>query len=413
MIEFRDLIRPGDGIWWSQTSAEPTPLVDALLDQVRDIGPVTAFVGMTWNPNLLAAPAELSVSSYGGLGTLRDLSAAGRLDIIPCHFSRIPRLFATGAIRADVGLVQVSPPDADGWVTLGTGVDYAADAVPFTATLIAEINDQMPATQGAPRLHLSRFAATVRTSRPLLDAPDRPSSKAERAIAEHVAGLIDDGSTIQIGVGSLPSAVLDALSGHRDLGLHSGMISDAVVRLVRAGVMTGACKEVDPGRLVTGAALGTEALYRAIPELPVDFCPVSYTHDPAVLAQLQSLVSINAAIEIDLTGNVGAEYADSVLVGALGGQTDFARAASASGRRSIITLRSKVRGRSTITPTLVHGPVTTSRADVDCVVTEHGVAVLTGQSLRERARRLIAIADPNHREELERALGSSVSALAG
>jgi acyl-CoA hydrolase len=200
-------------------------------------------------------------------------------------------LFATGAIRADVGLVQVSPPDAGGWVTLGTGVDYAADAVPFTATLIAEINDQMPATQGAPRLHLSRFAATVRTSRPLLDAPDRPSSTAERAIAEHVAGLIDDGSTIQIGVGSLPSAVLDALSGHRDLGLHSGMISDAVVRLVRAGVMTGACKEVDPGRLVTGAALGTEALYRAIPELPVDFCPVSYTHDPAVLAQLQSLVS--------------------------------------------------------------------------------------------------------------------------
>lgn len=413
MIDLRRFIRPGDGVWWSQTSAEPTPLVDALLDQVAGIGPVTAFVGMTWNPRLVDAPAELTVSSYGGLGALRELSAAGRLEIIPCHFSRLPRLFATGAIRADVGLVQVSPPDAEGWVTLGTGVDYAADAVPATGVLLAEINQQMPATVGSPRLHLSRFAATVTTDRPLLTAPDRPASSVERAIGQHVAELVDDGSTIQIGVGSLPAAVLDALSGHRDLGLHSGLISDAVVRLVHAGVMTGACKEVDPGRLVTGAALGTTELYRAIPDLPVDFCPVSYTHDPAVLAQLQSLVSINAAIEIDLTGNVGAEYADSVLVGALGGQTDFARAASASGRRSIIALRSTVRGRSTITPTLLHGPVTTSRADVDCVVTEHGAAVLTGTTLQERAKRLVAIAAPAHREDLERALQTSVSALAG
>lgn len=173
--------------------------------------------------------------------------------------------------------------------------------------------------------------------------------------------------------------------------------------------MTGARKEVDPGLVVTGAALGSAEFYRTIPDLPVEFRPVSYTHDPGVLARLGSLVSINAAIEIDLVGNVGAEYADSILVGALGGQTDFARAASATGRRSIIALRSTARGRSTITPTLLHGPVTTSRADVDAVVTEHGSAVLTGCTLRERARRLIDIAAPEHREELERASASSLA----
>lgn len=412
MIDLRPHLRPGDGIWWSQTSAEPTPLVDALLHQAPAIGDLRAFVGMTWNRRLVDdLPAELTISSYGGLGTLRGLSARGRLEIIPCHFSSLPRLFATQAIPADVGLVQVSPPDADGFVTLGTGVDYTADAVQVTRTLIAEINRQMPATSGSPRLHLSRFAATVETDRPLLTAPTRSSSATEEAIARNVAELVEDGSTIQIGVGSLPSAILSALGGHRDLGLHSGMMTDAVVDLVRGGVMTGARKEIDPGLLVTGAALGSTELYAALPDLPVEFRPVSYTHAPAVLARLGSLVSVNAAIEIDLTGNVGAEYADSVLVGALGGQTDFARAASSSGRRSIIALRSTVRGASTIVATLLHGPVTTSRADVDCVVTEHGAAILTGCSLRERARRLVAIADPAHREELERALDAPRSSV--
>ncbi|MBM6545430.1 acetyl-CoA hydrolase/transferase family protein [Janibacter sp. YIM B02568] len=410
MLDLRALVRAGDGVWWSQTSAEPTPLVDALLEQLPAIGPVDAFVGMTLNRRLVDnLPQDLTVISYGGLGLLRTLSGSGRLEIVPSHYSTIPRLFSTGAIAADVGLVQVSPPDADGYVTLGTGVDYAADAVPATRTLIAEINQQMPATVGSPRIHFSRFAATLETDRPLITTPARDSSWEERVIGQHVAALIDDGSTLQVGVGTLPSAVLAALGNHKDLGLHTGIVSDSVLPLIRSGVLTGARAEFEPGTLVTGAALGSEELYTTIPDLSLEFRPVSHTHDPRILSRLSSLVSVNGAIEVDLAGNVGAEYADAVLVGALGGQTDFARAASSTGRLSIIALRSTARGASTIVPTLVHGPVTTSRADVDCVVTEHGVAHLTGCTLRERARRLIAVAAPEHRESLER---QSFSALA-
>lgn len=405
MIDLRPHIAAGAGIWWSQTSAEPTPLVHALLDQVHDIGPVRAFVGLTWDQRVTRdLPHELSVVSYGGLGELRNLSRAGRLEVVPCHYGALPRLFAERRLPCDVGLVQVSPPDADGLVSLGVGVDYIADAVEHTPVLIAEVNARMPRTHGSARIPLSRFAAVVETDRPLLEAPDRPGDDVETAIAGHVAGLVEDGDTIQIGVGTLPSAVLDGLSGHSDLGLHSGMISDGVVRLVDKGVMTGAHKQIDRGVLVTGAALGTSALYARVADLPVEFRPASYTHAPAVLSQLSTLVSINSAIEVDLTGQVGAEVAGRTYVGAVGGQVDFSRAASLTGGRSIIALRSTVKGVSTIKATLDFGSVTTARADVDFVVTEHGAAELRGVGLQERARRLIAVAAPEHREELEKAL---------
>ncbi|HET7399097.1 MAG TPA: acetyl-CoA hydrolase/transferase C-terminal domain-containing protein [Intrasporangium sp.] len=404
MIDLSRHVSPGAGIWWSQTSAEPTPLVHALLDQVRDIGPVRAFVGLTWDRRLTRdLPPEVSVVSYGGLGELRTLARAGRLDVVPCHYGALPRLFAEGRLPSDVGLVQVSPPDADGLVSLGVGVDYIADAIEHTPVLIAEINHRMPPTRGSARIPLSRFAAVVETDRPLLEAPERPGDAVEAAIARHVAGLVDDGDTIQIGVGTLPSAVLEALSGHTDLGLHSGLMSDAVLRLVDKGVLTGARKQIDPGVLVTGAALGSTALYERVADLPALFRPASYTHSPAVLSQLTSLVSINSAIEVDLTGQVGAEVAGDTYVGAVGGQVDFSRAASRTGARSIIALRSTVKGVSTIKVALDFGAVTTARADVDHVVTEHGAAELRGVGLAERARRLIAVAAPEHREELEKA----------
>jgi acyl-CoA hydrolase len=225
----------------------------------------------------------------------------------------------------------------------------------------------------------------------------------DRRIARHVADLIEDGDTVQLGVGSLPSAVLDELTGHADLGMHSGMISDSVAKLVDAGVLTGAKKEIDTGVVVTGAALGSATLYQRIPDLPVEFRPASYTHSPAVLAQLRSFVAINSAIEVDLTGQIGAEVLRGVYVGAVGGQADFSRAAANTGARSIIALRSLSRGESTIRPFLRGGTVTTARTDVDYIVTEHGVASLRGTTLAERARRLADIAAPEFREELERA----------
>jgi acyl-CoA hydrolase len=399
MIDLRQYIRPGDGIWWSQTSAEPTPLVHALLDQVSSIGPVRAFVGLTWDRRLTTElPDELSVVSYGGLGELRRLA---RLEVVPCHYGALPRLFAERRLPCDVGFVQVSPPDSAGNCSLGVGVDYIADALDHTPVLIAEINRRMPVTLGAPRIPLSRFAAVVETDRSLLEAPDREPAAVELAIARNVADLVADGDTIQLGVGTLPSAVLTALEGHKDLGLHSGMISDAALRLIDRGVLTGARKEIDPGLHVTGAALGTAALYDRLPGLPVAFRPASYTHAPQVLSQFRSFVSINSAIEVDLTGQVGAELRNTTYAGAVGGQVDFSRAAAMTGGRSIIAMRADSRGESTIKTALEYGAVTTARADVDFVVTEHGAAALRGCSLTERARRMIAVAAPEHRERLE------------
>lgn len=411
MIDLRPHLAAGSGVWWSQTSAEPTPLVHALLDQVGDIGPLRAFVGLTWDRRLTRElPDDLTVMSYGGLGELRSLSRAGRLEVVPCHYAALPRLFAQGRLPHDVGLVQVSPPDAEGLCSLGVGVDYVADAVPHTRVLIAEVNHRMPPTRGSARIPLSRFAAVVETDRPLLEAPEREPDEVDAAIALNVAGLVEDGDTIQIGVGSLPAAVLRALSGHTDLGLHSGMISDGVVRLVDAGVMTGARKQVDPGVLVTGAALGSADLYERVRDLPAEFRPASHTHAPEVLARHTSLVSVNSAIEVDLTGQVGAEVAGDAHVGAVGGQVDFSRAAALTGARSVIALRSTSRGRSSIKVALEYGAVTTGRSDVDFVVTEHGVAELRGASLRQRAQRILAVAAPEHREQLARSASVALEA---
>jgi acyl-CoA hydrolase len=405
MLDLARYIRPGDGIWWGQAGAEPEPLVNALLDQADSIGPVRAFMGMTWNERFAdGLPDSLSVLSYGGLGQLRRLSRRGSLQVVPCNYSALPRLFAQGLLPADVGLVQVSAPDAGGLVSLGIGVEYVADALPHARTLIAEVNQRMPRTAGTPRLPLSLFSATVETDRPLREAPAREPDAVDRAIGALVAGLVRDGDTLQVGVGALPNAILSALSGHADLGIHSGMITDGVLDLVEAGAVTGAKKEIDPGLVVTGAALGSSAMYDKLARFPVEFRPASYTHNPAVLARLGALVAVNSALEVDLLGQVGAELAGGVHVGAVGGQADFSRAASLTGARSVIALRSESRAGSTIVPALSGGVVTTGRADVDAVVTEHGVALLTGCTVDERARRLIEIAAPRYRESLERSL---------
>jgi acyl-CoA hydrolase len=412
MLDLARYIRAGDGIWWGQGGAEPEPLVNALLDQADTIGPLRAFSGVTWNERLAGnLPSALTVLSYGGLGQLRGLSRHGSLEVVPCHYSALPRMFAQGLLPSDVGLLQVSPPDGDGMVSLGIGVDYAADALRHTRTLIAEINHQMPRTTGSSRLPLTVFAATIETDRPLREAPSRGHDDTDSAIAGLVAALIDDGDTLQIGVGSLPDAVLESLSGHADLGFHTGMITDGVLSLIERGVVTGAKKEIDHGLVVTGAALGTRTLYGRLHEFPVEFRAASYTHDPVVLSALRSLVSINSAIEVDLLGQVGAELRRGVHIGAVGGQVDFSRAASLTGARSIIALRSESGGKSAIGPVLRGGVVTTARADVDAVVTEHGVALLTGRTVAERAQRLIAIAAPQHREQLERSLAGREARL--
>ncbi|MDT7707250.1 MAG: hypothetical protein QOG20_2857 [Pseudonocardiales bacterium] len=400
MIDLTGHVRAGDGVWWSQAGAEATPLVDALLDQVGEIGPVRGFCGLSLNRRLgRELPAGLVMTSYGAMGELRR---APRLEIVPAHYSALPRLFAERLLPGDVGLVQVAPPGPDGLCSLGIGADYAADAVLHSRVLVAEINHRMPATRGTPGIPLDRFAAVIETDRPLPEAPDRSPDEIDAAISTHVAGLVEDGDTIQVGVGSLPAAVLDGLSGHRDLGFHSGMMTDGVLRLVDKGVITGRRKEIDEGLVVTGTAIGSADLYARLGEMPVEFRPASYTHSARVLARFGRLVSINSALEVDLTGQVGAEVARGRYLGGVGGQADFSGAAARSGARSIIALRSLAGGESTIVAALRGATVTTARADVDVVVTEHGVAHLRGCPLSARAARLAAIAAPQHREALLR-----------
>ena len=400
VLDLRGLVRPGDGVWWSQAGAEATPLVDALLDQLPGIGPVRAFCGLTLNPRLREPADGLTLSSYGAMGELRR---ASRLEIVPAHYSQLPRLFAERLLPGDVGLVQVAPPGADGRCSLGVGVDYAADAARHSRTLIAEINQRMPRTSGTPGIPLDRFAATVETDRPLAEAPERAPDAVDRAIAARVAELVADGDTVQMGVGSLPAAIVDGLAGHRDLGLHSGMLTGAVLDLVDKGVFTGARKEIDTGTVVTGQAIGASDLYARLAGMPVEFRPASYTHDAGVLSRLRRLVAINSAIQVDLEGQVGSESVGGRYLGGIGGQADFSGAAARTGALSVIALRSVAGGRSSIVPAL-GGPVSTARADVDVVVTEHGVAWLRGVPVSRIAPRLVAVAAPEHRDDLHRAL---------
>jgi acyl-CoA hydrolase len=402
VIDFGKYLTAGAGVWWGQAAAEPRPLVDALIAQSPRIGPIRTFTGLSWNDQLaVTMPARMSMVSYGGLGELRELSRSGRLEVIPCHYSALPRMFAERRLPCDVGLVQVSRPDEDGLCSLGVGVDYVADAIPHTPVLIAEINAQMPTTHGAPRIPVERFAATIATDRPLPEDSVRPPGAKERVIATHIAELVDDGDTVQLGVGSLGAAVLDTLAEHQDLGFHTGMVTDGLLRLIDKGVATNRRKEIDSGFTVAGTALGSAELYRRAGDLPIRFLPTSYTHAPQVLSTLRSLVSVNFAVEVDLNGQVGAEVSNGVYVGAVGGQADFARAAALTGKQSIIALRATSRGASTIKPALDGGVVTTARSDVDIVVTEHGVAHLRGCSIGERARRLIEIAAPEFQDQLD------------
>ncbi len=276
MLDLRAHIRPGDGVWWSQAGAEALPLVDALFAQIRD---VRAFCGLTVNPRIRELPDGIDLHSYGALGELRAVSRAGRLTVVPAHYSALPRLFAERLLPGDVGLLQVSPPGPDGRCSFGIGADYAPDAAAHSRVLIGEINQRMPVTDG-PSIPFERFAATVETDRPLPEVPDRGPDAVDTAIAARVAELVEDGDTVQMGVGTLPTAIMGGLSGHRDLGFHAGLVGDSVLRLVEKGVLTGRHKEIDTGLVVTGMAIGTAELYGRLGEPPFAFRPASYTHSP-------------------------------------------------------------------------------------------------------------------------------------
>lgn len=407
-LELARIVRPGDTVVWGQGTGEPLTLSEALVAQRHAIGPITVFLGPAFSETLRPEHADrLSFLSLSAIGTHRRLVDAGVLRLIPCQLSDVPGLFESGVLRADVVFLHLSPPDERGEYSMGLLNDYLKIAMRHARAVIAEVNERVPWTYGDAPLDMARVDYVVRTARPPLEHSIREPSEVDLAIARRVAALVADGAVIQIGIGAMPSAILNALHGHRRLGFHSGMLSDSVVDLIEAGAVTNETKPFDHGVSVAGTLLGTRRLYDFAHRNPaVRLKPLTFTHNVELLAQIGGFTSLNSAIEVDLGGQVNAEVAGGVYIGAVGGQVDYVRAARrARGGRSIIALPATARrgAVSRIVASLSYPVVTTARSDVDVVVTEYGAAELRGISLEERARRLAAIAHPGFREELERA----------
>jgi len=406
-LDLSAFLRPGDRIVWGQACGEPTTLVEALIAQAPSIGRLSAFAATSFSGILSAEAAErIDLSSMGAIGALRTVAAAGRLGIVPCHVSQVGPMIEQGLIGCDAAFVQVSPPDANGNHSFGLISDHVQAAVAKARVVIAEVNERVPFTLGDAVLPAARIDCAVHVSRTPVEVPPAKIGETDLAIAKIVAGYIEDGAVLQVGIGATPDAILRLLHDRRDLGVHSGMIGDGLVDLVEAGVITNALKPIDAGVSITGALIGTRRLYEFADRNPkIGMRSSSYTHSEATLSRLTRLVTINSAMEVDLSGQVNAEQSGDLYLGGTGGQVDYVRAGSRSrGGRSIIALPATAKGgKISRVTTALSGPVTTARSDVDVIVTEFGAAELKGQTLAERARRLVAIAHPDFREELDKA----------
>ncbi|PNU04227.1 acetyl-CoA hydrolase/transferase family protein [Novosphingobium guangzhouense] len=405
-LDLSAYLRPGDHIVFGQACGEPTTLVEALIAQGQGIGGLHAFIATSFSGLFTPETARaFRLSSMGAIGALRAMTKAHALDVIPVHVSQVAPLITAGAMRCDVAMIQVSPANAAGEHSCGLISDYVRAAVDKARVVIAEVNDQVPFVPGET-IPASAIDVAVQVSRPPVEVAPAKIGPTDEAIAALCAPFIGDGSVIQTGVGAVPDAILRLLHDRRDLGVHSGMLGDGLVDLAEAGVLTNARKEIDRGISINGALIGTRRLYDWARDNPaIRMTPTSYTHDAGVLGQLSRLVTINSALEVDLTGQVNAEQSGAAYMGGTGGQVDFVRAGARSpGGASLMVLAATAKGGtiSKIVPALC-GPVTSARSEVDVVVTEYGAARLKGQTLAERARRLVAIAHPDFREGLDRA----------
>jgi acyl-CoA hydrolase len=335
---------------------------------------------------------------------VREAVGEGRADYLPVFLSEVPLLFRRGVLPLDVALIHVSPPDKHGFCSLGVSVDVVPAALESAKLVIAQINPQMPRSHGDGQLHVSDIDYGVEADAPLPEHAPADLGSVERAIGEHVAHLVDDGATLQMGIGAIPDAVLASLGGHRHLGIHTEMFSDGVLPLVESGVVDNSRKAVHPGKLVGGFTMGTRRLYDFIDDNPaVQMLDIAYVNNVGTILRNPRVTAINSAIEVDLTGQVCADSIGTRQFSGVGGQMDFIRGASLSeGGKPIIALPSQTgRGVSRIVPTLKHGAgVVTTRAHVHWVVTEYGAVNLYGKNLRQRASALIDIAHPDHREAL-------------
>jgi acyl-CoA hydrolase len=404
-LDLSQYIRPGDGILFQQGCGEALSLTERLVAQRANYSGASIFFGSGFSKTFQPEHADhLRFKGFGGIGTLRKLAAAGKLDPVPCHISSIGPLIQAGTIRTDVVLLQVSPANDKGEHSFGLVNDYVRAAMAKARVVIAEVNAQIPWTPCDRPLKADEITVAVETDRAPLELPAAPFGDLERSIAAHLADFIPDRATLQVGIGAVPEAIVAMMADRRGLGVHSGMIGDSVVDLMERGVITNEHKGLDPGVTISGVLFGTTRLYRFAHRNPdVRLCPTSYTHDLATLSKLRNLVSINSALEVDLTGQVNAEAIGGDHIGAVGGQVDFVRAAVQSeGGVSIIALPATGKKGDSKIVSRLSGPVTTARSDVDVIATEHGAVRLRGLSIRERVRAMVSVAAPEHREALMR-----------
>ena len=406
-ISLDRFVEPGDQIIWGQACGEPTTLVEALITQRAELRGVAAFVGSSFSGLLTPGMTdEISVNSMGAMGALRSLAKEAKLGIIPCHVGQIAGMIARGLIRCDVAFVQVSAPDADGHFSYGLINDYVQAAVAKARVVVAEVNDQVPFTFCDAFIDREQIDYLVEVSRPPVEVRPATIGEEDIAIARTAAGYIEDDTVLQVGIGAVPDAIMRLICDRRNLGIHSGMIGDGLVDRVQSGAVTNATKAIDKGTSITGALIGSRRLFDfAHCNRHVGLRTSHYTHGEAVLTSISKLVTINSAVEVDLTGQVNAEQAGPAYLGGTGGQVDYVRAGSRSlGGRSIIALPATAQsGKTSRITAALQGPVTTARSEADVIITEFGAAELKGQTLAARARQLVSIAHPDFRDELDRA----------
>ena len=408
MSFFKEL-SPGSRIFVQGAAATPQKLLEILTSESDDLRPLTLYhLHTEGRPPYLDSPKinNFYVKSFFVGSNLRPHMDGERFDYIPCFLSEVPLLFRKGIISLDAALIQVSPPDAHGYCSLGTSVDATRAAVDTARFVYAQVNPQVPRTHGDTFIHVERIQRFIELDEALPETPAQSLGPQEKKIGENVAELVEEGATLQLGIGAVPQAVLRALGGHKNLGLHSEMWTDEVIPLIESGVINNSKKAVHPGKSVATFINGTKKLFNYVHDHPgIALYEASYVNSPLVIMRNPKVVAINSAVEMDLTGQVCADSVGSRIISGVGGQMDFFRAAALSqGGKPILAMTSRTkRGRSRLVSQLSPGAgVVTTRSHVHWVVTEYGSVNLVGKSLSERKRALIQIAHPEDRETLER-----------
>ncbi len=404
-------VKSNDWVWMSGNAAAPFVLMEALSERAGEIENVTLSHVLLMGDDPFSKPGMEKAfhhnSLFVGSGDRASVND-GRSAYVPIHLHMIPKAIRSKAVQVDVAMIQCSRPDDHGFMSLGVEVMAQKAALEMARTVIVQVNDRMPRIHGDAFMHVSRATHITEVSQPLLELKGKPATEVEQKIGALIAERIPDGATLQLGIGGIPDAVLSLLKGKKDLGIHTEMISDGLIKAMEAGIITGNLKTLHPGKVIATFALGTQTLYDFMDDNPLfELHPVDHTNNPYIIAQNDNMMAINSALEVDLTGQVCSDSIGPYIYSGFGGQLDFMRGGAASkGGKPFIALPATAKGgtMSRIVPMLKAGSgVVTTRADVHEVVTEFGAASLWGKNLSQRARALISVAHPDFRDELEKA----------